>query len=268
MASARETDCYRPRYETDVESQGTPPDVKKPMEENQGTHGQGCSRPPRGGEFTFRQGLRPRNSYRPLLTEMRASSPELLFRAEGTKEKFRQVNDVSEEEKDVSRFDDDEEQRPSKRLRSGPSWSNPDPYTALPPVTETQKKKQDVVRLIRRSRVTPPPQSTNLAGANGEDFISLDMGGSALEIKVQDRTEPPVNAPTGPKTEPSGNFAQPGKRKRDVLDDISKLPPRANKGARLHQRGRILQEWQASDLKSSTPWYRPPVTPGILAGIA
>ena len=271
MASASGADRYRPHYKADSGPPAAPPDVQKAMYEFQGNQGQGHGRPSRGSDFTFRHTPRPRISDRPLLTKVRASSPDPMFNGGAAMEKFRQVNDLTdseEEDMDVSQSGDDE-RRPSKRLRSGPSWSNPDPYTALPPVAETPKKKQDVVRLIRRSRVTPPPvQSTSATAANGEDFISFDISDITAEKKyAEDRNEPPVNAPTGPKSKPSEGATQLGKRKRDLLDDV-KLPPRANKGSRLHQRGKILQEWKASNLDTSTPWYQPSGTPDALPGVA
>lgn len=267
MASAPGTDSYRPSYRAEVGAPAAPPDVQKAMYEFQGNN---C--PPRGGGFTFRQNPRPRISDRPLLTELRTSSPDLLFSAEGKGEKFRHIDELTdseEEDMDVSGSGGDEIQPPSKRLRSGPSWSNPDPYTALPPPAETQKKKRDVVKLIRRSRLTPPAAlSTSAVAVNGEDFISLDMGDRTLENSIKDRYEPPASAPTGPKSQPPEIPTQRGKRKRDQVDDVGKLPPRANRGARLHQGGKVLREWTASDVDSSTPWYQTPSTPDLLAGVA
>jgi non-canonical poly(A) RNA polymerase PAPD5/7 len=272
MASASGTDSYRPVYEADLGPPAASVDVQKAMYEFHGNQGQGRGRPPRSGKFMFRHSQRPRISDRPLLTEMRASSPDPIFRGGDATEKFRQVDDFTDsegEEMDFSQSDDDEGQPPSKRMRSGPLWSNPDPYTALPPVPETPKKKQDVVKLIRRSRVIPPvSQSAKATAANGEDFISLDFGDSTIEKSTEGRNEPPSNAPTGPKPQLSEGLSQLGKRKREALDDVSKLPPRANKGARLHERGKILLEWTASDFESSTPWYRPLSTQDVLAGVA
>ena len=271
MASNPGTDRYRPHYGDDDGPPAAPADVRKAMYEFQGNRGQGHSRAPTGSEFTFRQGPRPRISDRPLLTERRALSPDPIFNGGDTIEKFRQVDnltDSEDEEMDVSHSDDDGPQRPSKRLRSGPSWSNPDPYTALPPVTDTPKKKQDVVKLIRKSRVTPPAQSANAETTNGEDFISLEMGGSTLDIDADIRKNPPDNAPTGPKTQPEEGSIRLGKRKRDAPRQVNKLPRQARKGARLHEEGTILGEWQAGDSDSSTPWYRPPSTSDVLAGVA
>ena len=94
------------------------------------------------------------------------------------------------------------------------------------------------------------------------------MGDSPANRFAEGRNEPPVDAPTGPKIQSAEPPIQVNKRKRDAVDDVSKLPPRANKGARLHQSGKILREWKAADSESSTPWYRPPTTTGVLPGVA
>lgn len=264
MAPAPGTDSYRPSTNPAEDSRPrAPPNGQKAMYEFQGNRRQGRGGPPQRGEFTFRQ--RMRISDRPLLTDLRAFSPDPLFRGEQPTEKFRQVDDLTDsDEKDMDVSQSGDEGPPSKKLRSGPSWSNPDPYTALPPVAETQKKKQDVVKLIRKSRVLlPAVDSQSSTAAHGEDFISLDMGDSNLEGNAEDSNEAPANAPTGPKSQPLDAPTQLGKRKRG-----DKLPPRSRKGATLHQQGRILREWKGSDVDPSTPWFRPPATADILAGVA
>lgn len=272
MAKTTGTDCYRPRYDPVDGPRLAAGEERKAMYKFQGNHGQDRSHLPRGGEFTYRHAPRPRISHRPLLTEARVSSPDPIFPGNDATEKFRQVDDLTEsEEEDMvfSRSGDEGEQPPNKRLRTVPSWSNPDPYTALPPVTDTPRKKQDVVKLIRRSRVTTSGAQGTTAGAvYNEDFISLDMGDSTAKIFAEERNEPPIDAPTGPKIQSAEPPIQVGKRKRDAVDDVSKLPPRANRGARLHQSGQILREWRAADLESSTPWYRPPTTTDVLLGVA
>ena len=55
-----------------------------------------------------------------------------------------------------------------------PKWSNPDPYTVLPPLDEAQRKKKDVVKLIRKARNTTEEKTAekNQVAAN-DDFISF-----------------------------------------------------------------------------------------------
>ena len=60
---------------------------------------------------------------------------------------------------------------------SVPKWSNPEYYTALPPPDESQRKRRDVVKLIRKARVTTQKENgvQNQVAAN-DDFISFNFG--------------------------------------------------------------------------------------------
>ncbi|KAI9673498.1 MAG: hypothetical protein M1817_002962 [Caeruleum heppii] len=63
----------------------------------------------------------------------------------------------------------------SKSANSIPKWSNPDPYTVLPPPDESLRKKKDIVKLIRKARVTTEQlQQSKDAVAKNADFIALD----------------------------------------------------------------------------------------------
>jgi non-canonical poly(A) RNA polymerase PAPD5/7 len=86
-----------------------------------------------------------------------------------------------------------------------PKWSNPDPYTSLPPVDEIRKKK-DVVKFIRKARVAMERDVmvTNQAGIN-DDFISFGFedtasiketapGSASRGIEDQDERELAVGA--------------------------------------------------------------------------
>ncbi|MCJ1464836.1 hypothetical protein MMC07_003451 [Pseudocyphellaria aurata] len=55
-----------------------------------------------------------------------------------------------------------------------PRWSNPDPYTSLPPIDDTQRRKKDVVKIIRKARVVSEKHivSQGEVAAN-DDFISF-----------------------------------------------------------------------------------------------
>ena len=70
--------------------------------------------------------------------------------------------------------------RNAKEGSSEPKWSNPDPYTVLPPVDESQRKKKDVVKLIRKARKEAEPAGgeRNQVAAN-DDFISFAMDDDA-----------------------------------------------------------------------------------------
>lgn len=60
-----------------------------------------------------------------------------------------------------------------KEHDSMPRWSNPDPYTALPPPDESSRKKKDVVKLIRKARINP--KSSAKPEAPTDDFISFNF---------------------------------------------------------------------------------------------
>ena len=104
------------------------------------------------------------------------------------------VSDSDEESMDQSESDADNAEQvddasgepPKKRRNVGlrkrygtdedtlPKWSNPDPYTVLPPVEEEARKRKDVVKLIRKSDLhtaAKAPQHNQVAA--NDDFISF-----------------------------------------------------------------------------------------------
>lgn len=62
----------------------------------------------------------------------------------------------------------------AKEAASVPKWSNPDPYTVLPPVDENARKRKDVVKIIRKARIAAEKEleNENQVAAN-DDFISF-----------------------------------------------------------------------------------------------
>ena len=139
-------------------------------------------------------------SDRPLLRQRNETGSEELLgmtEEEAGIRRFLPAEDVSdsdEESMDQSESDaDDPEQDaggslepPKKRRNVGlgkrhgadegnlPKWSNPDPYTVLPPVEEEARKRKDVVKLIRKSDLhtaAKAPQHNQVAA--NDDFISF-----------------------------------------------------------------------------------------------
>ena len=100
------------------------------------------------------------------------------------------------------------------KVRTGPEqsttfakWSNPDPYTVLPPPDESRKKRKDVVKLIRKARIAATQDtSAKNAVVNNDDFISLDFGDdfndddthSAVDEDRAGRGKGVPGAPSGP----------------------------------------------------------------------
>ncbi|KAJ5242431.1 topoisomerase family protein Trf4 [Penicillium citrinum] len=227
-------------------------------------------------EFTFRF---PHTSERPLLSQKRETTPELLTAdgAEKAGPKFAPINSLSDSEEaemDLSDSSEDES-RPRKRRAIAsddkkadaafapapaptPKWSNPDPYTVLPPPDESQNKKIDVVKLIRKARIeannaSKPEESV----AENHDFISLD---APPEEDEKQRESPPVNAPKGPKSMASQNQTQPQEsavlqKKRTRDDEPKGFSTKVGKPiSRFNKDGSILHSWKALSPQSGTPW--------------
>lgn len=236
-------------------------------------------------EFTFRYS-RPSTSDRPLLRSKREATPEQLKPAEsdGQQEglKFAPVSDMSDSEEadmDVSDDGDGDESHPRKKRAldtsagadagtdatpaaapPAPKWSNPDPYTVLPPPDETQaRSKVDVVKLIRKSRVNPLGSQAAKPDAvtTNEDFISL--GGMGADDENEDDDEEgnaggdaPENAPKGPRREMESAF---GNRKRTHDDELKGFSKKTGKPMnRYYPDASILDEWRMQPGQTGTPW--------------
>ncbi|KAL3445712.1 hypothetical protein BJX65DRAFT_296794 [Aspergillus insuetus] len=222
-------------------------------------------------EFTFRY-PRPGTSERPLLRSRREVTPELLTGFDGGVEKpamkfarLENLSDSEEAEMDVSSSDDDQEAHPRKKrapendtasstesvavVTPTPKWSNPDPYTALPPPDESQNKKVDVVKLIRKARLAASAAQTAQTDAvvSNEDFISL-----AGLVDENESNRAPENAPAGPRA---------GNRKRTRDDEMKGSAKSIGKlGSRYPQDGSILEEWKSRHSESGSPWLTPQPT--------
>lgn len=136
------------------------------------------------GRGSFRGGPR-KAADRILLRQKHDDNAEALLGDTTGKATYRNVDDLSDSDEadmDISGESGSENGAPAKkRVRlnnnsddsSVPKWSNPDPYTSLPPPDETQRKKKDVVQLIRKARVESEAQKPTAPEA--ADFISFDF---------------------------------------------------------------------------------------------
>ncbi|KAL9585559.1 MAG: hypothetical protein Q9212_001453 [Teloschistes hypoglaucus] len=99
----------------------------------------------------------------------------------------------------------------SNQAASVPKWSNPDPYTVLPPVDEPQRKRKDVVKIIRKARIPGEKELTDQSqAAANDDFISFGLEGdnvSNKENRSSSPSEPEITegrgmpgAPVGPRS--------------------------------------------------------------------
>ncbi|KAI9823063.1 MAG: hypothetical protein M1832_002717 [Thelocarpon impressellum] len=169
----------------------------------------------------------PATHERPLLRSRRGSTPEQLAgMSENVKatRRFIPADDVSDSDEQEMEVDsgsesdsgeegprpDDSEGPPRKRQMQAkpisteagpPKWSNPDPYTALPPPDESQRKKKDVVKLIRKARVAArEEEQAKSAVADNDDFISLDFADDSTPKPDEDISpvKGSAGAPSGP----------------------------------------------------------------------
>lgn len=184
-------------------------------------------------------------SERAFLQGNRAPTPELMAGMEEDVSHgaryipIEDVSDSSEAEMDLS--DDEGEQddgQPKKKQAridkkaadgdSAPRWSNPDPYTVLPPPDETQRKKKDVVKLIRKARVEAASTSTPKVGGHADDFISFDFGDEPEEetddeeqvMQSKPRRIGVDGAPTGPRQQTQRSKSQIDGYGRTISSDI------------------------------------------------
>lgn len=105
------------------------------------------------------------------------------------------LSDSDEAEMDISGDEDGDDVKredgtsapPRKRARIGakdgdevPKWSNPDPYTVLPPTEAGGVRKKDVVQLIRKARVQGEKAAAATSG-DTEEFISCGFDSDSEE---------------------------------------------------------------------------------------
>lgn len=188
-----------------------------PSRRNNGP-GRGGSRGGRGGRGGFRP-PRPkeRAADRLFLHKKHDDDAEDLLGDTTQRATYRNPDELSEDDEaamDISDDSDADDNQPAaKRVRldnddSVPKWSNPDPYTALPPPDESQRKKKDVVQMIRKARVEADAQKQS-DNKEAAEFISFDFTDdededdhSNVMTSLQDTRV--LNAPTGPRSTLSG----------------------------------------------------------------
>lgn len=199
--------------------------------------------------------------------------------------------------------EEDNDQAPRKRVKiespapdteaALPKWSNPDPYTALPPPDFLGAPKKDVVKLIRKAKIESGPNTDSASGVKDNiDFISFNDVSEEGELSDGDSTRaasPPRYAPKGPSTmrrrHPENGkqvsystAAQNSRSMGRTLDDEVGSPPSPPEGlvmptdeelvtqyaggpkGRKRKReqqskglGDILPEWE-TDGSNATPW--------------
>lgn len=202
----------------------TKPQAPNRRRDRENTRGRGRGgRHPRGGRGSKKA------SDRAIFQARRSPTPEQLAGMRAGESRFKPLellSDSGEEDMDLNSSDestraaarlrgeqavkpeedsDDDEHPRAKRARLGsptaaklqeaPKWSNPDPYTALPPPGESHAKGKDVMRLIRKAKVDAIRTQDSKAASG--DFISLDFNNpnddddDSSSSSVVERSPPP-----------------------------------------------------------------------------
>lgn len=82
--------------------------------------------------------------------------------------------------------------------KPAPKWSNPDPYTVLPPPEESTGVRRDVVKFIRKAKASETGTRTSIA--TNDDFISFDLDDTdGSSDNIMSNSRPTNGIPTGPK---------------------------------------------------------------------
>ncbi|KAL9067034.1 MAG: hypothetical protein Q9157_006936 [Trypethelium eluteriae] len=237
---------------------------------------------------------------RPLLTAKREPTPERLAGMSDGLARFKALDNISQSEGSMAGDSDaddggsDIEPQRKKVARGNdepsggsgdavPKWSNPDPYTALPPPDESKGKKTDVVKLIRKARIVQEKSGSTKPSAV-EDFISFDIDKDKGQVPEATDTEDQENGgvPIRPASTGDSSCAPPAEELPRLnkapavpvpmpapsgasaysLDEVVK--PRApeqplGQSSKKRKRdagldGSLLTDWMAKDAKTAKPW--------------
>ncbi|CBX99751.1 hypothetical protein LEMA_P073400.1 [Plenodomus lingam JN3] len=130
---------------------------------------------------------------------------------------------------------------------SAPKWSNPDPYTVLPPPDEATGKKTDFVKLIRKAKnLAAEKEAAHNAVAANDDFISFGDDDDAAETPVPPPEQHPLPDRPSDKNDPFSANAFP----HSGLSKKKRKHESSGPG--------ILEEWVGRPGMDMTPWLLAP----------
>jgi non-canonical poly(A) RNA polymerase PAPD5/7 len=190
--------------------------------------------------------------------------------------KFRNPDELTDSDEEEMAQSDDEEvahhlnkrmrlnEEDSKLANAPPKWSNPDPYTSLPPI-DSLAKRTDVVKLIRKARIE---SGSGLANSRRPaDFISFEADeensrDEASDPTVTESSRSPTPPPPPPLRSPRGVPGHTllddsptkitGKRKREL--DVEDEPRHSRSQEAAYADDRVEAKWRANPGSSATPW--------------
>ncbi|KAJ4376446.1 hypothetical protein N0V83_001730 [Neocucurbitaria cava] len=240
----------------------------------------------------FRKNFRKAPHERALLTHRDDGGPEHAMGVSDGPNKFLNLEDLSDDEEadmevegdasdnnDTDTVGQDVNHKVAKRQTTSradgdsvPKWSNPDPYTVLPPPEETTGKIPDFIKLIRKAKNTAAEISAgDTAVAANDDFISFGDEETfrepsevrSLEYEEPDSTRMRPNAAAKRSVQgslneldavvslPQSTQEAPGPSNRN--SHPARDPARANKRKHGGFLG-IVQEWLPKPNSNPTPW--------------
>ena len=232
------SDDYRPQR-NGISNGGRPPAAR----------GMRYDRGGRGSNYRGRGGYKyvpKKAAERELLNQKHDQNVEEILGDSNGRATYRDVDELSDSDEAAMEFSDDSDAEPQEpaakraRVASGPTsaadeaaprWSNPDPYTALPPPDETTRKKKDVVQLIRKARVEADSKKSTTA-SEAADFISCDFSdgededintGNSLDAQSSSSLAPTNMAPTVAAPSPAAPYSLPPHLRGHPA--IAQLPP-------------------------------------------
>lgn len=300
-AGVKETDSYRPQNNRGTRRDRREPHsprrdsrpAKKGRASNDRKSKNGAPARPLGGENRFEKsrGGRPWRPFiaaeRELLKADHHTGSELAYFDTTGGVTYRPLEDLSDSddaEMDISEDDAEGTAEPSsKRARlsaqqstsdnNAPKWSNPDPYTALPPESAPRGKKKDVVQMIRKARI-PAKEVRDSLPSEAADFISFDldesddneplptartvatMPGGRIGSQRPSKGAVPAKAVKTHVLLPDPTPSALGTRKRTHDDEIKTPHTKLKKSSKAPVGGGVISEWLAVPGVEPTPWMK------------
>ncbi|KAK4495688.1 hypothetical protein PRZ48_012956 [Zasmidium cellare] len=232
-------------------------------------------KPPRKVVGALRRAPRPAHSRALLSRRDRETTPEQLA-GMNVDDQPRYVDKASDsededhDEDDSSDSDDSSDEasddgQPRKRAKTDdqsdqpaparPQWSNPDPYSVLPPTDLGLQPKKDIVQTIRKAKVEVSSRNdASNAVKENVDFISFDTGDDAEQDEAVDDEDGESWMPTD--EEVKAMVAEKAAAKVAAQKERGKKRKRGEEQSIRF--GDVVQEWVADPSDPmSTPWYRP-----------
>ncbi|KAF2167886.1 hypothetical protein M409DRAFT_53836 [Zasmidium cellare ATCC 36951] len=217
------------------------------------------------GGAPYRRIPKPAHARELLSRKDRETTPEQLvgMNTDGQHRYVEKTSD-SEDEDDTSDSDDTSEEdgehgQARKRVKvddeaepARPKWSNPDPYSVLPPTDLGLQPKKDIVQTIRKAKVDASSHSdaTNAIKEN-VDFISFDFGDEVDKDEDMDKEDGAASA-SGKPWKPTD---------REVAEKLTGSKKDGKKRKRVEEQsdrcGDIVDEWVADpNSTTSLPWHK------------